>query len=647
MFMGDLIRTNDNCIGCNRCIGACSCIGANISVEENGKNRIVVDVSKCIACGACIDACEHDAREYVDDVERFFADLKRGEKISILIAPAFKANYAREYESLLGQLKAMGVNRMISVSFGADICTWGYINYIQKYNFLGGISQPCPAVVGYIEKYTPELLPKLMPVHSPMMCTAVYMRKYENLTDKLAFVSPCIAKKNEIDDATNAGLMQYNLTFNHLVQYLHDHPVAGAKPYTDEIEYGLGSIYPMPGGLKENVYWLLGEDALVREMEGEKFMYNYLSRNKDIIASGKYPYLFLDALNCSGGCLFGTGIEPKNDLNDSIFYEIEKIKASCKNNSKKSAWGRDITPEKRLAALNKQFAHLRLEDFLTKYTDKSARTKLKPVSNTEENAIFKDMLKDTEEKRNINCGCCGYSNCKAMVQAIHNGFSRKENCVHYISDLATLEKEENKKLAEDLQTSREYSKQRTAELMEKIDNSFDNMDVSINDIKQATNDNAIQSDNISTAMEDIDRYANTLKESLNTISTCIDRLDNNNGQVIAISSQTNLLALNASIEAARAGEAGKGFAVVAEEIKQLAENSNTAANDSNNNNKDIRLLVDELLLEVDKLRDVVTSVNNETTALAASSNEAAASVETVIYVTNQVKNDLEEVLQHS
>ena len=88
---------------------------------------------------------------------------------------------------------------------------------------------------------------RLVPVQSPLMCAAIYAKKYEKITDRLAFISPCIAKKDEIMDENNKGYVSYNITFDHLMDYVRKNNIKG-EPVGDEIEYGLGSIYPMPGG---------------------------------------------------------------------------------------------------------------------------------------------------------------------------------------------------------------------------------------------------------------------------------------------------------------------------------------------------------------------------------------------------------------
>ena len=640
-----LVSTNENCIGCNKCIRACSCTGANIAVEKDRGNVIEVDPVKCIACGACIDACEHDAREYVDDTERFFADLSKGERISVIIAPAFLANYPNDYEKYLGSLKKLGVNRFVSVSFGADITTWAYIKYITENNFLGGISQPCPAVVGYIERYLPELLPKLMPVHSPMMCTAVYMKKYLKVNDKLAFLSPCIAKKNEIDHPNNKGLVAYNLTFSKLVAYLKAHPVHGATPYKDEIEYGLGSIYPMPGGLKENVYWLLGEDAYVRQMEGEQHMYEYLRRNADRIKGGRTPYLFIDALNCTNGCLYGTGVDARKTMDESVFTNIYKIRKESKNDSKKSAWGRKLTPEKRLEALNKQFADLSLNDFLCRYIDRSKECKYRIPSETELDTIYKGLKKITREDRQINCGCCGYNTCREMAIAIANGFSHYHNCVHYIKDRAYEEKDKAVELADEVKRARTELNDKKDSLSAGINENFRQLIDTISDIQSAGEENAKQTEGISASMVEVDGFTQNLKEVIATIGDCLEKLEANNANVIAISSKTNLLALNASIEAARAGEAGRGFAVVADEIKVLAENSKVTADDSNKNNNDIKETLSRLIEESEHLSEIVESVNRRSENLVASSQETSSSIGMMQVATQSVRDSLEQLLK--
>ncbi|MDU6040602.1 MAG: heme NO-binding domain-containing protein [Clostridium butyricum] len=134
-------------------------------------------------------------------------------------------------------------------------------------------------------------------------------------------------------------------------------------------------------------------------------------------------------------------------------------------------------------------------------------------------------------------------------------------------------------------------------------------------VAESENSNKIELENAVTKIRDSYNNTKNTSEKLNSVLEGFGNVRNKSFElqnrakgitqivslVSSIAEQTNLLALNASIESARAGEAGRGFAVVAEEVRKLAEQSQSAVND-------ITASLSQFIGEVD---DVVSNIGSE------------------------------------
>jgi hypothetical protein len=365
-------------------------------------------------------------------------------------------------------------------------------------------------------KYDNDLLKYLSPVQSPMLCMAVYMRKYDGVQGPIAALTPCIAKKNEFE-AT--GLISYNVTFKKLWEYIESNKLKlpSESAGFEHQPSALGRIFSMPGGVWDTVEFYLGKTLRIDKSEGLGRVY------ADLREFGKQPEKNLpalfDVLNCPEGCNLGTGCR--------LGHNIFEINTVMEAQRLESPGGRDRTY---VTELYESFDKtLKLSDFLRRYTPERIAVRNLPEREIED--AFAAMRKAESWERQYDCGACGSDSCYRMARKIALGVNLPSNCVQQMRRSLHSEFLAAKQIHTDV-----------SEDTQKIVERFDVFQDCVSRISQ-------QFDSVNHSVRQYGEMANSIDLIANHIT---------------------IIALNAKIEAARAGNAGKSFAVVAEEIHNLA-----------------------------------------------------------------------------
>ncbi len=164
------------------------------------------------------------------------------------------------------------------------------------------------------------------------------------------------------------------------------------------------------------------------------------------------------------------------------------------------------------------------------------------------------------------------------------------------------------------------------------------LSASITEISKQVNSTSSDADNANKASEESMKHLSVCNEKMEALRTAIEEISDSSRQIGGITKAIEdiSLALNASVEAARAGEAGKGFAVVAGEVQSLANKSTESA-------KNISLLIEKSIKQVQNGASLSVETMNALMAVISSGEQSAAMIERIASSAMQQAESLEQV----
>lgn len=399
----------NNCQDCYKCIRECPVK----SIKMEGVSASVL-LDTCIYCGRCVRICPADAKKYRDDLSRVKYWLSSGERVVACIAPTFVTDFGHmTTKQLVKTLYKLGFAAVSEVAIGADIVARETNRWLASQPDGVYISSACPAVVNYLNIYMPEILNNLAPIVSPMVAHARLLRQTLFPTEKIVFIGPCIAKKDERD--YNEEVLDAAVTFQNLKRWFDEEKVE-LYPF-DRIDVpddfiigrpGTGDMFPVDGGMLAT----MAADMKVAETNYMCFsgMEQVMDICNEIPQWKEKGKLFLELMACKGGCIKG----PAMINHDGV---VAKRRALIQMHGRLQQSTLPYKPLEEPADMD-WINHSFVRDYKVNclYTEEDIEEAL--------HSLGKRSIKDE-----YNCTGCGYDSCRGLAEAMLNGKAHREMCV--------------------------------------------------------------------------------------------------------------------------------------------------------------------------------------------------------------------------
>jgi len=399
----------ERCRLCYTCVRDCPAKAIRIT---GGQAEVVAE--RCIGCGNCVKVCRRNAKQVagsIDDVRRLLAGPR---PVAAAVAPSFPAEFLElTHGRVVGALRELGFDLVCEVAFGADLVARRYAELVSRHPGRRYIATTCPAIVSYVEKFEPELVPNLAPVVSPMVATARALRQRHGDDLAVVFIGPCIAKKVEAVREGIAGDVEAALTFTELHRFLAE---AGIEPSQcepsdfDGPAPGLGALFPISRGLLQAAG--LTEDLLSNEVVAGTGPDTFMEAI-DEFRDGVLDVQLLELLSCKG-CIMGAGMTTRAPL--------FRRRTAVSSYVRERLW---VPSGERRRAELEEFAHLDLKAVYAPHD-----TRMSQPSPRELAAIMERLGKLAPEDE-LDCGACGYRTCREHAVAIHTGMAESEMCLPF------------------------------------------------------------------------------------------------------------------------------------------------------------------------------------------------------------------------